>query len=394
MGCFLACFGSSKDRKRRNQPKNQRRGTHKPLHSTVSPEQDISAISIAPPNKLDEQLRSSPRKKVAFDANVRTYEPVSIRESTEILPESNRNDERKEKSSLPHSLSQDDSITSTVESYPPNHRYNNCRDSDNEEFECEDIDLDYDDEDDDYGDSDEDEDEDRIVRQVSMESTTETYSASVLMEEVDSHMKTIWSMRNARDRSVYVHPVLNPVENLTQWKAVKSKGKTPPLKPQKENFTVDQEVPRISFTSEPIFKQSPFGFKSKLDQSKNQNQEIAIDASLSNWLVSSETVTPTKKTNFSGLESGTDERSMSRGSKSVISIEDRPILGALTVEELKQFSATSSPRRSPSCSPDEMPIIGTVGTYWSHTGTTKDSGSVRSYKGIPNTTSKYIERYL
>ncbi|KAG2719280.1 hypothetical protein I3760_03G260700 [Carya illinoinensis] len=83
---------------------------------------------------------------------------------------------------------------------------------------------------------------------------------------------------------------------------------------------------------------------------------------------------------------------MLQGSNSSGYQDDRPILGALTVEELKQFSAPSSPRRSPSQSPDEMPIIGTVGTYWSHnTVPAKDSGSASSYKGIPNTTSKYRE---
>ncbi|XP_028065954.1 protein JASON-like isoform X1 [Camellia sinensis] len=419
MGCFLACFGSSKDRKRRNQSKNkvlprgqlQRHGSQKPPQPVVSSEPEISAeptnLILETHDKIEEQLSPSPRKKVTFDANIKTYDPVSVHESTEILPESNKDVEKQKedcsgKSTLFHSLSEDgSSITSSVRSYPPNHRYQNCRDSDDEaeEFECEDSDLDEELED--YGDYDEDEDEDEdkvIVGQetwsksiptVSVESGTEISSARDVIEEVDSpltkcglpeqEVKKIGSNQNARDRSVYVHTVLNPVENLTQWKAVKSKG-TSPLKPQKENFAVEQEAQRISFS-----------FKSKSDQSKNQNQEIAVDASLSNWLVSSET-TPTKKTSSVGLETITSERSTSPGSNSVISIEDRPILGALTVEELKQFSASSSsPRKSPGRSPDDMPIIGTVGTYWNHMGQARDSGSASSYKGIPNTTSKYRE---
>ncbi|CAL5357305.1 unnamed protein product [Camellia sinensis] len=643
MGCFLACFGSSKDRKRRNQrknqvlPRHQIHGIRKPLQPIVSPEQDTSAKPVnlisKVPHRREEQLSLSTRKKVTFDTNIKTYEPVSVCESIEILPESNidgemNKEESSGKSSSSHLLSEDDSVISSVESYPSHHRYQNCRDSDDEvenfecavsdldgdddeeeedyedndeddndrfvgqevwfesiptssmesstetssarvfteevdshltmsglgerevktigsnrkardrsvyvhpvlnpvenltqwkavksnftlplkaqnenftafrdsddevkEFECEVSDLDGDDveeeEEEDYEDNDED-DNDRFVGQEvwfesiptsSMESSTETSSARVFTKEVDSHLtmsglgerevKTIGSNRKARDRSVYVHPVLNPVENLTQWKAVKSNF-TLPLKAQNENFTAfrdsddevkefecevsdldgddveeeeeedyedndeddndrfvgqevwfesiptssmesstetssarvfteevdshltmsglgEREVKTIgsnrkardrsvyvhpvlnpvenltqwkavksnftlplkaqnenftAFSSELTFKQSsPLRFKSKPDQFKYQNQEIAVDASLSSWIVSSET-TPSKKTGFNGFET------MSQGSNSVMSIEDRPIL--LTVEELKQFSASSSPRGSPSRCP-------------------------------------------
>ncbi|XP_039032610.1 uncharacterized protein LOC120167764, partial [Hibiscus syriacus] len=87
-----------------------------------------------------------------------------------------------------------------------------------------------------------------------------------------------------------VHPVLKPVENLDQWKAVKSKGSTP-LKLQKENLSLEQEV--------------------------------SVDASLSNWLSSRET-TPAKKS--STFEAYTPE--------------NRLILGALTVEEINKYSAS------------------------------------------------------
>ncbi|KAE8675126.1 Peptide transporter PTR3-A [Hibiscus syriacus] len=77
-----------------------------------------------------------------------------------------------------------------------------------------------------------------------------------------------------RGRDGDVHPVLKPVENLDQWKAVKSKGSTP-LKLQKENLSLEQEV--------------------------------SVDASLSNWLSSRET-TPAKKS--STFEAYTPERSI------------------------------------------------------------------------------------
>ncbi|CAK9162183.1 unnamed protein product [Ilex paraguariensis] len=414
MGCFLGCFGGSKDRKPRKQrnkviPRDQRHGSQKPLQITVSSEQGITEKPVTPVSELrdnsEEHLSLSTRKRVTFDSIVTTYEHVSICESVDSLPERGDTVSEKDKeeslakTSHSSSLSEDDSVTSSVGSYPPNHRYQNFRDSDDEADEYGDTGLD--DEDDEelecYGDYDED-DYDRIeVKEVwcesiptaSMESRTDN-SAREIMEEVESQMthQELKSNRNARDRSAYVHPVLNPVENITQWKAVKSKN-APPLKPQNKNFTSEQEAPHVSFSSEPSFKQPFLGFKP--NPQNNFNQEVAVDASLSNWLVSSET-TPVKKTSFTGHETITSEMSMSQqGSNSVMSLEDRPILGALTVEEIRQFSASCSPRRSPSRSPDEIPLIGTVGTYWSHTGQTKDSGSASSYKGIPNTTSKYRE---
>lgn len=420
MGCFLGCFGGSKDRRRRNQgnrgsPRRQRNGGQSPLLTTVSPVLGITekATNSVPELSDKSELKLSPstRKRVTFDSNVQTYEHVAVYGSTDSLLENNNFSEREKEKDLAKSRqsytnSEDDSTISSVGSYPQNHRYQNCRDSDDEavESEYEDSDLD-----DDYDDYDEADDEGVLCQEVwsetiptaSMESRTENSLTRMASQEVDSPMtcemaekevKTIGLNRNARDRSVYVHPVLNPVENLSQWKAVKSRG-TLPLKPQqKENLAADEEVARISFSSEPSFKQSSYSLHHQSNhQAKNLNKDIAVDASLSNWLVSSE-ITPKKKTATIELGSSiTSEKSMSQGSTSVISIEDRPILGALTLEELKQFSASNSPRKSPSRSPDDMPIMGTVGTYWKHTVEAKGSGSGSSYKGIPNTTSKYRE---
>ncbi|KAL0304986.1 UNVERIFIED_CONTAM: protein JASON [Sesamum angustifolium] len=277
------------------------------------------------------------------------------------------------------SISEDDnSVTSSVGSYPPNHRYHNARDSDDEAAEYGDSDLDdLDDDEDDYDDDDVDvkiagqEVWSESVLTASMESRTGNPSPHAIDEEAESPMvkpqlpdedvKAFGTKPNARDRSDYINSVLNPVENITQWKAAKSKG-----------------------------THAPFSFKTKSDQLKNSNQEISVDASLSNWLASLKNHAP-KKTSFSGLETITSVRTMSEGCPSVRSFEDRPILGALTVEELRQISPSPSPRKSPSRSPDDMPIIGTVGTYWNHSGSAKRSDSASSFKGIPNTTSKYRE---
>ncbi|KAL2238720.1 UNVERIFIED_CONTAM: Protein JASON, partial [Sesamum indicum] len=360
-----------------------------------------------------EQLSPSPKKRVTFNSNVTTYEHVPVHESIDSLPECMENVEKEEEglkaSSQSHSsqpISEDDnSVTSSVGSYPPNHRYHNARDSDDEAAEYEDSDFDDLDDSDDEGDYDDEDIDVRIAGQevwsesvltASMESRTGNPSSHAIDEEVESpivkpqlpdeDVKAFGSKPNARDRSDYINSVLNPVENITQWKAAKSKG-THVLKPQKENLTANFEAPRISFSSDPPLVQAPFSFKTQL---KNSNQEIPVDASLSNWLVSPE-ITPPKKTSFSALETITSGRTMSEGCPSVRSFEDRPILGALTVEELRQISPSPSPRKSPSRSPDDMPIIGTVGTYWNHSGSAKRSNSASSFKGIPNTTSKYRE---
>ncbi|KAK6143963.1 hypothetical protein DH2020_020783 [Rehmannia glutinosa] len=58
-----------------------------------------------------------------------------------------------------------------------------------------------------------------------------------------------------RDKNDHFNSVLKPIENIAQWKAAKTKG--------------------------------THLLNSKSDRAKYENQEIAVDASLSNWLVSS-----------------------------------------------------------------------------------------------------------
>lgn len=321
----------------------------------------------------EERLSPNPRKRVTFDSNITTYEQVLVDESTDSLRGDDKAFEKEEEESLKtnsqlDSLSEDNtsvisSVASSVACYPPNHRYHNVRDNDDEaEEEYGDSDLD---DLDDYDDEDDHDDYDIDGQEVwaesvltsSRESTTENSPVRVTNEEVESRVintglledefERLAHKRNARDRSVYVNSVLNPIENITQWKAVKSKG----VKPQKENFKQDS------------------------DQSKYRNQEIAVNASLSNWLVPSE----------GELET------MSQGSNSVMSYEDRPILGALTIDELKQIAASSTPRKSPNRSFDEMPIIGNVGTYWNRSDLAKSPESISSRK---NTSSKYKEVFV
>ncbi|XP_030456057.2 serine/threonine-protein phosphatase 4 regulatory subunit 2 isoform X1 [Syzygium oleosum] len=422
MGCFLACFGSSKDGRRRRkqrgkvQPRDQQRNSgSRPVQFPVSSGQEIPAKPVASVSdvldKSEETLSCSTRKKVTFDSNVKTYEHVSsppddddadageetLRESRDMV----ESDDNYEKLSQVQCASEDSSVASSIRSYPPNHRYQNCRDSDDEDgdLDCNVSDLTDDDYDDDH-DGDEDEGQDSSEIYEGDDEIEETMAVRPTPSEVcnSEHMRRespVAEMNptklnvNARDRGVYIHSVLNPVENLTQWKAVKAKG-TPLPKHRKENLSFDQEA-RMSFDTAPASKEVSFSFKAKPNETKKSTQEVAVDASLSNWLPSSVT-TPIEKKSAMTLDSVQVETRVVKGfMSSPRSQEDRPILGALTVEELRQFSAKSSPRKSPSRSPDEMPIIGTVGTYWSQSDSVGNSCSTASFKGIPNTTSKYGE---
>ncbi|XAR58665.1 hypothetical protein NMG60_11014147 [Bertholletia excelsa] len=346
--------------------------------------------------ELGEQLILCTRRKVTFDNNIRAYEPVSVNQSIELQLERNRGGDRQKEEGSGESSShpshfKDDSNASSVQSHLPSHRYENSRDCDDgeEEFECEISDLDDEEE---KGDFDEDENGKLASEAIwpesipaeFVETSTGNSSAQLFVEEVNSCMTTSGlamqgsNITGTKGKVLYrsddVRTVLNPVENLTQWEVVKFEG-TQPLKPQKENFTGDQEAPRISFSCEPTFKQSTVDLKSKSGHFKNENQD------LSNWLVSSET-TSSRKTSFIEHETLTPEKSISQGSKSVVSREDRPIIGAPTLEELRQFPASPSPRRWSNRNLDEMPIIA------------KGSGSASSCKGIPKTTSKYRENKI
>ncbi|XP_058759132.1 uncharacterized protein LOC131632400 [Vicia villosa] len=429
MGCsFFACFGSSKHKKPTPKVQLQENGSSKPQQqqqSVVLPlVQDHSETLLSPSvqqlqDKTEEERSVGVKKKVTFDSNVKTYESVLSEKDTEgVLTEKDTEGVKEEssaKTTQSKSFSSEDSSVTSTGSYPSNHRYQNCRDSDGEDEEI-----------DDWVDDLSDDDEDDGIREecdglgVEFEEDELAYSKPrvidnvdhVFAEEVESEVEspipicekdveTIGFNPNARDRSDYVHPVLNPVENISQWKAVKARRR-PTLRPQKENNVFSNPESKVSFGAKEV---------SESDTPKKSNKEIAVDASLSNWLGSSET-TPVNKTNlypdgsfgtpdrsnshqgskttmYAGGSFGTPDRNSShQGSNSVMSLEDRPILGALTVEEIKQFSATPSPRKSPSKSPDDMPIIGTVGSYWHFA---EDSGSASSFKGIPNTTSKYRE---
>jgi len=335
---------------------------------------------------------SSCRKKVTFDLNVKKYEDVAVHEDVkDVLEVEKAKEEVREEGKAQESEGK--------ASPGSNYRYQNCESSDDEDVDDDDGGGEE------YGDSDFDDEEDEVdVVGTEEESYDSFFSLPIDKEkekqqqncqEVDSPAPVSVSAKvgSARDRSQYVNSVLNPVKNLSQWKELKVRAlpsKNPDKEninaelelkmkyPDKENSGTELETKVTGFSPKPTYKSNK-SHNETIDSNSTPNhstkQEISVDASLSTWLVSSES---------SPKDEG-PQRSNSQWSNSSVSREDQPILGALTVEDLKQSSVTSSPRRSPSRNPDEIPILGTVGSYWSTRAQNADA------KGIPNTTSKYRE---
>ena len=250
-------------------------------------------------DKPKEQSSFKIRKKVSFNLNVQTYEPIptdySLLESDEEGEKEKKGEETAKRGLIP-SFSKWHSTALTMGAYPSNYRYQNCTYNydDEDELEYEEIDLDDDDYEndiDDYHDSDDNEgyghngihhDESQEEDSGQLESSNMESQESVSLTRLvkDKINVNPPSASNARDRSQYVHSVLNPIENLSQWKAVKAKA-APPKHQRKENIELKEE-PLIFISSKPILDPLPF---SNPSQSKPLMQEIAVDSSLSSWLV-------------------------------------------------------------------------------------------------------------
>ncbi|KAI4331549.1 hypothetical protein MLD38_029731 [Melastoma candidum] len=413
MGCFLACFGSSKDGSNSKRAKRGKRRvgggvgvgvrgmspdqtsfTSQSAQVIALPQQDIP---VKPPSDLapnisekrEEESSGSSQRKVRFDSNIIAYEHVSTEEEPENTPEEQASGNAP-KADQSESLKEESSVTTSVSSYPPSHRYENCRDSDDEFgywVDSEESDLDGE-----GGDSNDLSDDDGGEGDSVADDIDRTSHVPILAGRKSNLVEKSSSLlhQNGLDRNTYIPPVLRPVENLSQWKSVKAKGiRAPSSKQRKENFTSDLET-MISSSDNKAFMEASSHVEEKLRGPNNSTQEMLVDASLSTWLTSSGNMSISEKS-MAGLDDAVSLKSVSVGSSSPRYLDDRPILGALTVEELRKYSPKSSPRKSPSRSPDEMPLIGTVGTYWCDKKLERDSQSASSFKGIPNTTSKYRE---
>lgn len=206
-------------------------------------------------------------------------------------------------------------------SNPASYRYQNCRDSyDDEDVELRIVenDLNFDeveDSDEEVDDVYSNESNDGTQSQeefpwksssIVIESDKEVINNQIAEEKTrnlldlqSGEVEGLGSNFHARDRSQYVLSVLNPVENLTQWKAVKAKTAIPQLKYQKENLLLKEEGQNHS-RKRADFDSLACKKTRSLSVSRPQEPTVAVDASLSNWLGSLETHTMTKNSNSGG----------------------------------------------------------------------------------------------
>ncbi|CAN6296605.1 unnamed protein product [Urochloa humidicola] len=366
MGCFLGCFGGAKERRRRRKrspaqsPNGRARAA--PRVSPKKVDLDGEAVSAAAPllatllelrDSTDDMCLAVVKKKVTFDPNVTTYEPTTIPEEDGEGADAEDGGASGEKDWM---LAPE---CAKSEAFPLNHRYNNCADSDNDS-EYEDAEEEEYDE---FEDEDEDEEEEDGLDECAIDDDEEEEHGLLGIgrseKEACESLFLLPISKASKESGAQVvatgeaPAVLNSVENLTQWKEAKPRAAAAPKSSDKENITLGQEN-RMDILNEPAVAAKKKDEKPSLSDysytpSTPSKQEASVDASLSTWLGSL----------------GTPESNSVR-SYSPISREDRPILGALTVEDIKISSTNSSPRRSrsPSPSPDDMPILGTVGAYW------------------------------
>ncbi|KAL8484556.1 hypothetical protein ACS0TY_027020 [Phlomoides rotata] len=200
MGCFLACVGFKTKKRRR------------PSKKTPSEEHDNQRYVPLDSDEL--KVKQKIKKKVRFNLNVKAYEPIpqNYEDDDDLASEVTKWELETETKSIASLHYEEDDIIASSSIF--SHRYQNCRDS-------------YDDENDDAV----------SVEDFPWEFESGYYDDDVLMTSQIREARN--TKLNVRDRSEYVCSVLNPVENLSQWKLLKARGATPPpqLKIcQKENL--------------------------------------------------------------------------------------------------------------------------------------------------------------
>ncbi|XP_058770823.1 nuclear polyadenylated RNA-binding protein 3-like isoform X2 [Vicia villosa] len=281
MGCFLQCFGLSTKRKRRKTlykvlaRESQKYGNYEVLAIT---EKAIIPYSESRDQEKEKSgVKAKKKKKVSFNLNLQIYEANPS--SYQVLE--NEEEDNKEAAVESEGRVLGDGSEAVVIRYPSNHRYHNCGyDQDEEDemvYEESDIDDEFDEE---YDWDDDDDDDDEGYE------SCENYGDDEVCDEngmenqkaLSSNDAEVKSNSSGRERSMNMNSVLLPVENLTQWKAIKAKVISNKNR-RKENAPSEENTSMLPLVSPCILESNDL-------QSKPLLKEIAVDASLSNWLVS------------------------------------------------------------------------------------------------------------
>lgn len=148
--------------------------------------------------------------------------------------------------------------------------------------------------------------------------------------------------KNARIRSQYVYSVLNPVENFSQWSALKEEGSHS-----------NQFSSNMGESLESLDDATPKAHVGARETSVAE--DLRVEASLSSWLKPSSSIQDANDQNFEAVPAAN-----------------------------RHFGRT----------PGDRPIIGTVAAHWNEDEPTRISPKWWDGNGIPNSTNKYKEVFL
>lgn len=215
-------------------------------------------------DKPKESSKPKVKKKVSFNLNVKAYERIQDDDNNTTYFS-----DEEEKTQCEYN--EQETAKSSMSMYPSSYRYYNCNDEE-DEITLEESDIDELDEED-YGVSDDDDDNE--------DGGDETENKF----ENDKRLNKDETNEVSQDnRNLYGNSVLLPVENLTQWKAVKARG-AQQVKHQKENTIKLDGKQEIPLLKKPVINCADLNPKEN-SKPKTRGHEIPVDASLSNWLVS------------------------------------------------------------------------------------------------------------
>lgn len=333
-------FEESKDEEEEEELNNTSRKNLLEIRKNGEAFVSINATEEESKKKEEDELNRSGRKKVTFDPNVSIYDDGLLANHvcancSEINPSTLQKQNGAAAAAEEEVNEHSNSSVSSYISYPPNHRYYCCRNS-YDEFE--DIDLE-----DDANNNDNNNENDDDV---------ECSGNGLMIQEESSSNESLFSLSlDSTRRGNYPMPemsdkeeVNSPLKQSVRLSVLKDPGITTPpslLKKakQQEKENIDMNLLDFCITYNQRVQEEP--------SLKRQEKEVAVDTSLSSWLVaSSQDDTPNSKNTAGSVGNSPPERR--------VRLVDGPILGALTVEELKDEKKHT--------------VIGTVGSYLRHTG--------------------------
>ncbi|XP_009798638.1 uncharacterized protein [Nicotiana sylvestris] len=266
MGCFLGCFGFTTKKQKRIKPCNKFQVHQKYVQLNSDKANAADSVNSELRDKPKESSKPKVKKKVSFNLNVKAYERIQDDDNNTTYFS-----DEEEKTQCEYN--EQETAKSSMSMYPSSYRYYNCNDEEEDEITLEESDIDDLDEED-YGISDDDDDDNE-------DGDDETEDKF----ENDKRLNKDETNEVGKDhRNLYANSVLLPVENLTQWKAVKAKG-AQQVKHQKENINKSDGKQEIPLLKKPIINCADLNPKEN-SKPKTRGHEIPVDASLSNWLVS------------------------------------------------------------------------------------------------------------